>query len=38
MFKETLYESPGMEIFEIIPEGVLCGSDDFDFNPEYGNM
>ena len=35
---KTLYVSPEMEILEIMPEGVLCGSNDLDFNPEEGNM
>lgn len=38
MVKETLYESPRMEVLEIMPEGVLCGSNELDFNPEEGNM
>ena len=34
------YESPQMEIFEILAEGVLCMSDDsgVDLNPEEGYM
>jgi hypothetical protein len=38
MVKETLYVSPEMEVLEIMPEGVLCASNDLDFNPEEGNM
>jgi hypothetical protein len=38
MVKKTLYVSPEMEVLEIMPEGVLCGSNDLDFNPEEGNM
>jgi hypothetical protein len=38
MVKETLYVSPEMEVLEIMPEGVLCGSNDLDLNPEEGNM
>jgi hypothetical protein len=38
MVKKTLYVSPEMEALEIMPEGVLCGSNDLDFNPEEGNM
>ena len=28
MVKETLYESPSVDVLEVIMEGVLCGSNE----------
>jgi hypothetical protein len=41
MFKELIYKSPEVEVYEVIAEGVLCVSGDdsgMDMNPEDGNM
>ena len=38
---QKLYESPEVEILEILTEGILCASNgdlELDMNPEDGNM
>ena len=32
------YLTPEIEVLEVMPEGVLCGSTDLDMDPEEGNM
>lgn len=32
------YLTPEIEVLEVVPEGVLCGSTDLDMDPEEGNM
>ena len=32
------YQTPEIEVLEVIPEGALCGSVDLDMDPEEGNM
>ena len=32
------YFKPEVEIIEVLQEGVLCGSNPIDMNPEEGNM
>ena len=38
MANVTLYKSPEIAIYEVMLEGVLCGSSELDFIPEEGNM
>ena len=34
--KETIYETPSMELYEVLSEGVLCGSNE-GVGEEFGN-
>lgn len=41
MIKELIYESPEMEVYDVVTESMLCVSGDdsgMDMNPEDGNM
>lgn len=41
MLKELIYESPVVDVCDVMAEGVLCVSGDdsgMDMNPEDGNM
>lgn len=35
---EITYMTPSMDIMNLSPEGILCGSTDLDMDPEEGYM
>lgn len=38
MKQEVSYFSPGIEVMEILSEGILCGSSELDMDPEEGYL
>lgn len=32
------YITPEVEVLDVLPEGILCGSSDLDMDPEEGSM